>query len=180
MSKYLYYVFFLILIGLPYRTQAIVIGSFVDEVNLQTETVGLVTFSHSLHGLNCEGCHPKIFIKKNNSNKATMEEMEQGKSCGSCHNGDKAFTVKENCLKCHDAAGDILYKITDAGNVTFSHEAHTDMFSCEDCHSDIFKAERGANRTSMEKMEEGESCGSCHDGSEAFSVAEDCESCHDI
>ena len=29
-------------------------------------------------------------------------------------------------------------------------------------------------------MEKGESCGTCHDGSMAFSVVEDCETCHEM
>jgi len=27
--------------------------------------------------------------------------MEEGKSCGACHNGTKAFTVADNCDSCH-------------------------------------------------------------------------------
>jgi c(7)-type cytochrome triheme protein len=178
--KYLLLLIFMGLLTLPTRLQAVGMGNFVDEVYLQTETVGDVTFTHSKHGLNCKGCHPKIFIKKSNSNKVSMQAMEQGKFCGACHDGDKIFSVKENCLSCHDKAGDILYKDEDNGNVTFSHEAHVQMFSCDDCHPDLFKAESGANKTTMEEMEEGKSCGACHDGSDAFNVAEDCESCHDI
>jgi c(7)-type cytochrome triheme protein len=30
-----------------------------------------------------------------------MDEMEKGKSCGACHDGKTAFTVKENCDTCH-------------------------------------------------------------------------------
>jgi c(7)-type cytochrome triheme protein len=30
-----------------------------------------------------------------------MKAMEQGKSCGACHNGKVAFSVKENCESCH-------------------------------------------------------------------------------
>jgi len=32
----------------------------------------------------------------------TMEQMEQGASCGACHDGGTAFTVKENCETCHN------------------------------------------------------------------------------
>lgn len=81
-----------------------------------------------------------------------------------------------DCTTCH--AGDILYINEDAGNIIFPHEAHTGMFGCDDCHPDLFKAERGANPATMEEMEQGESCRACHDGSSAFGVAEDCEACH--
>ena len=33
----------------------------------------------------------------------TMKDMEAGKGCGACHNGTKAFGVKDaaSCAKCH-------------------------------------------------------------------------------
>ncbi len=148
----------------------------VDTVNIQTKTVGKVVFSHSVHGTDCNACHPVIFKKKGNSNHVDMKAMESGKSCGACHNGKKAFTVASNCATCH--AGDILFKEKETGDVTFSHAAHTKMLGCAECHPDVFKAERGANKTTMADMEKGKSCGACHDGSTAFNVAEACESCH--
>jgi c(7)-type cytochrome triheme protein len=30
-----------------------------------------------------------------------MKQMQKGKSCGSCHNGKVAFSVKGECIKCH-------------------------------------------------------------------------------
>jgi c(7)-type cytochrome triheme protein len=154
-------------------------GIKVDKITIHTEKVGNVVFSHAVHGTNCDGCHPKLFVKKNNSNHTNMKVMEQGKSCGACHNGKKAFNVTGDCVKCH--AGDIIFKEEDAGNVTFPHSVHIEMLGgCDACHPDLFKAERGANKATMEDMENGESCGACHDGSEAFSVAEDCESCHEM
>ena len=179
MKKSWFFIVILLMVALPSVLHAIMIGNFVDEVYLQTENVGKILFTHNVHGTDCAMCHPKIFIKKNNSNHVSMKAMEKGKSCGACHNGKKVFSVTENCLTCHDA-GDILFKDKDAGDVTFSHSQHTEMFSCDECHPDLFKAERGANKATMEDMENGEFCGACHDGSSAFSVAEDCDSCHDM
>jgi c(7)-type cytochrome triheme protein len=165
------------MIGLPAGLHAGTgIGDMVFEVKIQAKNVGTVTFDHTKHGADCNQCHPKIFKKKNNSNHTTMKAMEKGRSCGACHNGEKAFTVTENCTTCH--AGDIVYINPDAGDITFPHAVHIEMFGCEDCHPDLFKARRGANRATMEEMENGASCGACHDGSAAFNVAEDCESCH--
>jgi c(7)-type cytochrome triheme protein len=107
-----------------------------------------------------------------------MDAMAEGASCGACHDGDTAFGVSGDCASCH--AGDILYKDEDNGNVVFPHTAHIDMFGCDECHPDLFKPKRGANRASMEDMENGESCGACHDGDTAFGVAEDCDSCHEM
>lgn len=148
------------------------------ELLIQTKSVGSVAFSHSLHTgmFGCGECHPDTFKAKAGSNQVGMKQMEKGESCGACHDGDTAFGVKDSCVKCH--AGDIQYVNADAGNITFPHQAHIDMFGCDECHPDQFKARRGVNKSTMEAMEQGESCGACHDGSTAFGVAEDCESCH--
>jgi len=170
----------LIVIALP----SIVFGRWIkDKVYLQTESVGKVEFSHYTHmemdsiGKNCPTCHNAVFhiVKKKNPT-YTMKQMEEGKACGFCHNGKQAFSVTGDCTTCH--AGDVVYVVEDAGNVTFPHQAHIEMFGCDECHPDLFKAEKGANKATMEEMENGASCGACHDGSTAFSVSEDCESCH--
>lgn len=154
-----------------------------DKVYLQTEAVGAVEFSHDVHleavGRNCPTCHNQVYniaVKRNPA--FTMKEMEEGKACGVCHNGEMAFTVKENCVTCHKN-GDMNYE-TDAGAVKFSHEVHTGLFGCDSCHAGIFKAARGVNAATMEQMEGGASCGACHDGSTAFSVKDEehCASCH--
>jgi c(7)-type cytochrome triheme protein len=148
------------------------------EIAIQTENVGKVVFSHDVHigSFGCNECHPDIFKAQNNSNHTSMKAMADGTSCGACHDGSTAFSVKDDCTTCH--AGDIEYANADAGNVTFPHKAHTGMFGCDECHPDLFKPQKGATKMTMEAMEKGESCGACHDGSSAFGVAEDCESCH--
>ena len=150
------------------------------DIAIKTKTVGNAMFSHEVHidMYGCEECHPDLFKPRNNSNHATMDAMAEGASCGACHDGDTAFGVSGDCASCH--AGDILYKDEDNGNVVFPHTAHIDMFGCDECHPDLFKPKRGANRASMEDMENGESCGACHDGDTAFGVAEDCDSCHEM
>lgn len=166
--------------ALPSLLHAIGMGGGMLEVSLPTKTVGNVSFSHTKHGANCGQCHPKIFKKKNDkSNRrrhVTMIQMEKGRGCGACHNGKKAFSVKGDCVTCH--AGDILFKEADMGNITFPHSVHIDMYSCDECHPAVFVARRGANKATMADMEGGKSCGSCHNGDTAFSVAEECESCH--
>ena len=155
-----------------------------DKVDIQTESVGTVVFSHYVHleavGKNCTECHNRLYNIEMDKNPAyTMADMEKGKACGACHNDQRAFSVKENCTICH-AAPEKTFVVEDAGNVLFSHEVHTSMFGCTDCHADVFIAGPGNPTRSMADMESGESCGACHDGSTAFSVAEDCESCHDM
>lgn len=76
---------------------------------------GKVTFDGKVHadkGLKCANCHikPKLFEMKKGGEKITMAAMNEGKFCGTCHDGEKAFSVKTqaDCVKCHkaDGAGD--------------------------------------------------------------------------
>lgn len=71
---------------------------------------GKVTFNGKVHadkGLKCADCHskPKLFEMKKGGAKTTMAAMNEGKSCGACHDGGKAFSVKAaaDCVKCHQA-----------------------------------------------------------------------------
>ena len=70
---------------------------------------GKVTFDAKVHadkGFKCAECHtaaPKLFEMKKGKNKMTMADMNDGKFCGACHDGKKAFSVKaeDSCAKCH-------------------------------------------------------------------------------
>jgi c(7)-type cytochrome triheme protein len=60
-----------------------------------------VNFNHTSHTpFVCDQCHPKLFSMKKGGSKMTMADMYQGKSCGACHDGKKAFTSME-CARCH-------------------------------------------------------------------------------
>lgn len=67
---------------------------------------GKVIFDGTLHakkGAKCTDCHTALFPMKKGGLKMTMKDMQAGKGCGACHNGSKAFDVKDpaNCSKCH-------------------------------------------------------------------------------
>ena len=66
---------------------------------------GNVVFSHENHvvgaGLKCQDCHAKLYTNTKQHKVVTMKAMEQGTSCGACHNSKAAFSVKENCERCH-------------------------------------------------------------------------------
>ena len=66
---------------------------------------GDVMFSHDAHvegmGLACTDCHNKLYLSKGQHKAVAMKQMQKGKSCGACHNGKKAFSVKGDCAKCH-------------------------------------------------------------------------------
>ncbi len=70
---------------------------------------GKVTFDHNKHiekGQKCLNCHGKgkpFKTKIGTSPDLTMKAYNEGKACGTCHNGKVAFSTKEmsDCLKCH-------------------------------------------------------------------------------
>jgi c(7)-type cytochrome triheme protein len=58
--------------------------------------------AHADKGFKCTDCHTKVFpMKKTEGIK--MTDMNGGKDCGVCHNGEKAFKTSDpaNCNKCH-------------------------------------------------------------------------------
>ena len=74
-------------------------------------SMGTVTFDGSVHknaGLVCSDCHnPEMFPKmKQGTIKITMNDLYAGKYCGKCHDGKKAFLIKENCTRCHHKSAD--------------------------------------------------------------------------
>jgi c(7)-type cytochrome triheme protein len=68
---------------------------------------GPVTFDGTVHakrGLHCDACHTAgLFQTKKGADKMTMAAMKEGKFCGFCHNGKKAFAMSDNanCKRCH-------------------------------------------------------------------------------
>jgi c(7)-type cytochrome triheme protein len=149
----------------------------VADVTMQVKETGPVTFRHKKHlgAYKCASCHPKIYdmaAKK----PVTMAQMEKGKSCGACHNGKDSFKTEE-CLKCHPMR-EVDFKVKDAGDVKFSHELHTGMFKCGDCHVKLYLPSAKNKRITMAEMEKAKSCGACHDGKAGFTVKENCDRCH--
>lgn len=75
------------------------------DVEFQVTGAGPVVFSHerhvSSHFLACTDCHASPFVTKAQRKPVTMDQMAKGLSCGACHDGKRAFSVKENCQLCH-------------------------------------------------------------------------------
>ena len=140
-------------------------------------------FSHSFHiaktGGKCKACHNGKTIT-GKEGRVTMAQMEKGKTCGACHNGTKAFTVAGNCGNCHKGMKprEISFKTKGISGATFSHAFHTGVYSCKDCHTKIFQYKAGARHFTMGDMDKGKSCGTCHNGKDAFATSGDCGKCH--
>ncbi len=141
-----------------------------------------VRFSHWSHtkSIKCDGCHSELFPMKRGKTTITMGAIYQGKFCGACHNGKRAFPVGD-CAKCHKIMPapkeDLVYKVKDLSPVRFSHQFHRNLFGCKDCHSKPFAMKQTPGRMNMDAINSGKYCGACHNGKKAFSAAE-CTKCH--
>lgn len=141
-----------------------------------------VNFTHQNHAkrTSCSDCHPELFLMKKGSTKLTMDEMYKGDSCGSCHNGKKAF-ASTDCSRCHakmtSFKKEISYPAKTMSAVAFSHELHTTMFKCDDCHIKLFKFKKGGSGMKMDDLYQGKFCATCHNGQSGFSI-NDCQKCH--
>ena len=75
------------------------------DVVFPGKQAGKAVFSHDFHvgeaGLSCTECHDRLYVTHKKDKRVTMAEMNKGKSCGACHNGKKAFSVKGECNRCH-------------------------------------------------------------------------------
>jgi c(7)-type cytochrome triheme protein len=75
---------------------------------------------------------------------------------------------------------DVVYNTKNSGKVVFSHSQHINKKemsrNCRACHDAIFDLKKKKHYT-MADMKRGKSCGACHDGKMAFSIAK-CADCH--
>ncbi len=61
-------------------------------------------FPHWVHRVRykCYACHPTPFRMKAGTSEISMELIKEGKSCGVCHNGKKAWGITfDTCNRCH-------------------------------------------------------------------------------
>lgn len=140
-----------------------------------------VNFSHQNHAkkYRCSECHLKLFQMKKGTSKMLMDEMYKGNSCGKCHNGKTAFSSTD-CNKCHKMTGfkkELSYPSGNMSPAVFSHEIHTAMFECSNCHTAPFKYKKGGSGMKMDDLYQNKFCGSCHNGQAAFASSE-CQRCH--
>src|SRR6185369_1307801 len=134
----------------------------VGNVPIQIPDFGTLTFSHGKHleMYTCSDCHDTLFRTTRDNAHLSMAQMERGKGCGACHDGKTAFSVKGDCVKCHQ-----VNDIKMAGESIFSHKVHLEMsYACADCHNKLFVPGPNRKHESMRDMELGKSCGACHDG----------------
>jgi c(7)-type cytochrome triheme protein len=81
-----------------------------DLVYRADQGPGKVVFSHQLHlavSEKCTACHVRLFRMLQPARQVRHADMEAGKSCGACHNGQMAFgpTDPAGCPRCHLGEG---------------------------------------------------------------------------
>lgn len=92
-------------IGVGYAQQKKVGGG--DIKYEATGSLPPVVFCHETHvnqyKIKCTDCHPKMFKAKKGEAKMTQASFAEGKYCGACHDGKKAFSAvaESDCAKCH-------------------------------------------------------------------------------
>ncbi len=153
-------------------------------------------FPHSAHveWVACQTCHPRIFPYRDEP--ITMQAINAGEACGRCH-GTVAFPVATACERCHrsmsmpagrapaDLIGDVLMArgegagLADLPPARFPHWVHRIRYRCTACHPGLFDTRAGADTVTMDMISEGQACGSCHNGRDAFSGGfGECHRCH--
>ena len=99
-------IFGLMALGMAYAQEKKVGGGDV-KFEAKGSNLGPVTFSHESHvnkaKNKCTDCHTKLFPMKKQDLKMTQAAFAEGKYCGTCHDGKKAFsaTAQADCVKCH-------------------------------------------------------------------------------
>jgi len=153
-----------------------------DPVRKMFKTsAGKVLFSHKVHraetgyGVACIDCHHH-----------NEEDEESFKACGECHKTEEPKTVPENCLECHEAAGEIEEhhsKNPDESDLHACSECHKQVEDgsvpqvCIDCHEpDEIEGEQKTMNFYKRSDAFHKQCIDCH--KEYGSGPVDCSSCH--
>jgi c(7)-type cytochrome triheme protein len=76
--------------------------------------------------------------------------------------------------------GDIKYEVKRVGEVIFSHDTHVELmgFNCTQCHPITFLTKEQHKTAKMIHRRQSQSCGTCHNGKEAFDLRSNCYICH--
>ena len=56
----------------------------------------------NMEKIECTECHDKLYISAKQHKNCSMNEIfTSGESCGTCHDGTRAFSTRGNCARCH-------------------------------------------------------------------------------
>lgn len=79
------------------------------DVTFERKAAGMddvppAVFPHWVHRMQfkCPACHDALFKMKAGTSAIVMDEIQEGRWCGACHNGKDAFVSNlDTCLRCH-------------------------------------------------------------------------------
>lgn len=163
-----------------------------EELMVWQKPVPKVTFSHKIHtmdaGLSCDSCHDDVFQMEmgaaSEKDDFNMAAFKEGKYCGACHDGNSAFdaNLDETCITCHTPPKSIVFT-KPVKAVIFDHSKHQGDMGCSSCHNKLFTmkigdAEEHADKFVMDALYQGQYCGACHNGQDAFASNTRCTVCH--
>ena len=82
------------------------VGDVVMKRAVETDPSTPVSyFPHWIHRMQykCGACHDELFkMKAGAADHITMDSFLEGKACGACHDGKKAFESNfDSCPRCH-------------------------------------------------------------------------------
>ena len=75
-----------------------------DDATSELQSFPPAIFPHWIHRINyrCDACHDSLFEMKKGATPVTMEMINKGQACGTCHNGAIAFGGDYTyCVRCH-------------------------------------------------------------------------------
>ncbi len=77
-------------------------GAASDTTSVGVGGMARALFPHWVHRIRyrCSACHPRLFEARRGSSSVTMADLQSGKACGACHDGQSAFGVLQ-CNRCH-------------------------------------------------------------------------------
>ncbi|MBI5188884.1 MAG: cytochrome c3 family protein [Nitrospirae bacterium] len=149
-------------------------------VHAGEEKVPVLSGSDLIKAIPCFRCHSeeKFSTMQGRGKFSHKPHTGIGIHCNQCHEvkGHHKITINaETCACCHSLKT-ITY-LSGGMTAIFNHERHTKLFSCKDCHPEIFLMKKGSHKMKMDDMYAGKYCGSCHNGKKAFTSME-CQRCH--
>lgn len=128
----------------------------------------------------CFGCHDSALLFNAVPGKFPHpKHLSLDVHCNQCHEPHENTKARINtaiCQGCHSLKP-IKYEGGGMGAVVFSHDKHTKKFKCASCHPSIFVMKKGTKKLTMDDMNNGKTCGVCHNGKKAF-PSTDCARCH--
>jgi c(7)-type cytochrome triheme protein len=79
------------------------------EGAMSVDSMPASVFPHWIHRVRyrCDACHTRLFKMELGATEISMDLMGEGKSCGVCHDGERAFPISMNsCNRCHSASAE--------------------------------------------------------------------------